>query len=64
MKKPVAHYTRYIFIGILIIGLGITFNTTFKDTLGTLGTVFIAVGGLFFIIGMNKKQKGNKEFNK
>lgn len=50
-------YRKFIFIGIIIIALGITFSTTLKDTVGSLGTVFIAVGGLFFIIGMSKKRR-------
>ena len=57
MTKKLEEYKRYIFIAIIIIALGITFTTTAKDTVGTLGTVFIAVGGLLFIIGMNKKRK-------
>ena len=55
MKK----YRRYIFTGIIIISLGITFSTTMADSVGSLGTVFIAVGGLFLIIGMNMKRKGS-----
>ncbi len=50
-------YKRYIFMGIIIIALGVTFSTTLEDTAGSLGTVFIALGGLFFIIGMNMKRK-------
>ena len=48
---------RYIFIGMIIIALGITFSTTLQNAFGALGTVFIAVGGLFFIFGMNHKRK-------
>lgn len=50
-------YRKFIFIGIIVIALGITFTTMLGDTVGSLGIVFIAVGGLFFIIGMSKKQK-------
>ncbi|MDX1828652.1 MAG: hypothetical protein R3342_03805 [Lutibacter sp.] len=64
MKKQIENYRRYIFLGIIIISLGITFNTTLKDVPGSLGTVFIAVGGLFFIIGMSKKSKVDKQNNK
>lgn len=60
MTKKLVNYKRYIFIAIIIIALGITFTTTLKDTGGSLGTVFIAVGGLLFIIGMSKKRKGEK----
>ena len=57
MAKKLEEYKRYIFIAIIIIALGITFTTTAKDTIGAIGTVFIAIGGLLFIIGMNKKRK-------
>ena len=52
------NYRRYFFMGIIIIALGITFSTTMKDSMGSLGTVLIAVGGLFFIIAMSKKRNG------
>ena len=57
MATKLEEYKRYIFIAIIIIALGVTFTTTVKDTVGTLGTVFIAIGGLLFIVGMNKKRK-------
>lgn len=57
MSKKLESYKRFIFIGIIIIALGITFSTTLKESIGSLGTVFIAVGALFFIIGMSKKPK-------
>jgi galactitol-specific phosphotransferase system IIC component len=51
------NYRKYIFLGIIIISLGIVFSTTLQDSIKSLGTVLIAVGGLFFIIGMSKKNK-------
>lgn len=64
MGKDTGNYRRFIFIGIIIIALGITFTTTLKDTVGLLGTVLVAVGGLFFIIGMSKKRKEDEQKNK
>jgi len=64
MKNQLENYRKYIFIGIIIIAFGITFSTTLKDTLGSLGTVFIGVGALFFIIGMSKKRKSDEKNNK
>jgi len=61
MNRNLESYRRFIFIGIIVISLGITFSTTLEDTVGSLGTVFIAVGGLFFIIGMSKKQKEEQQ---
>lgn len=64
MKNQLENYRKYIFTGIIIIAFGITFSTTLKDTLGSLGTVFIGVGALFFIIGMRKKRKSDEKNNK
>ena len=63
MRNKLEPYKRYIFIGIIIIALGVTFSTTLKESVGSIGTVFIAVGGLFFIIGMSKKLKGDERKN-
>jgi len=63
MAEKLEKYKRYIFVGIIIIALGVTFSTTMKDSLGSLGTVFIAIGGLFFIIGMSMKKKGEESKN-
>ncbi|MDC1226461.1 hypothetical protein N8013_02305 [Algibacter sp.] len=64
MDTKLEKYKRFIFIGILIIALGVTFSTTLKETVGSLGIVFIALGGLFFIIGMSKKRKKDEQKNK
>ncbi len=57
-QKP---FQRIFFIGIILIALGVSFNTTLKDSLGSLGTVMIALGGLFFIAAMAEKRKMEKE---
>ena len=62
--KKLEGYKRALFLGAIIIALGITFTTTLKDTVGSLGIVFIAIGGLFFIIGMSKKRKEDEQKNK
>ena len=53
MKRP--NYKRTFFISIILVTLGVTFNTVLD--IGSFGTVLIAVGGLFFIASMAKKQK-------
>ncbi len=50
-------YKRTIFFAITLIALGVVL-TTALDT--AVGIVLIAVGGLFFIIGMNAKSKAAK----
>lgn len=62
--KILEGYKRPLFLGAVFIALGVTFSTTLKETVGSLGTVFIAVGGLFFIIGMSKKRKEDEQKNK
>lgn len=57
MKNKLEKYKQYLFLGITIIALGVTFSTVFKEVERSLGIIFIAVGGLFFIIGMNMKKK-------
>ena len=60
MQKPEG-YRRKIYFAIIIIALGIVMT----NTLGTsLGTVLIAIGGLFFISGMNDKRKADKKVEK
>jgi hypothetical protein len=61
--KKLERYERPLFLSAVIIALGITLTTVLKDTLGSVGIVFIAVGGLFFIIGMNKKRKKDEQKN-
>ncbi|TNE59394.1 MAG: hypothetical protein EP344_08575 [Bacteroidetes bacterium] len=55
-----SNYRRPLFLGIILIALGIVFNTTLASSAGSLGTVLIAVGGLFFIIGMTRKRKAEE----
>lgn len=43
-------------MGIIIIALGVTFSTTLKDSIPSLGPVFVALGGLFILIGLSKKK--------
>ena len=60
MKIELAKYQRLVYMAIILVSLGVIFSTAMKDALGGLGTVFIAIGGLFFIAGMNEKRKINK----
>ncbi len=58
-----SNYKRPFFLGLILIALGVTFNTTLKDSIGSLGSVFIALGGFFFIVSIARKRKygQNKE---
>lgn len=50
-------YKRTLFIGIVVIALGVVISTTLSESVGSLGTVFIAIGGLLFISGMSRMKK-------
>lgn len=60
MEAILNGYRCTIFYVIVLIALGVIFSTILKDVNSAIGTVFIAIGGLFFIIGMNKKGKKDK----
>ena len=60
MAQKLQDYKKFIFFAIIFISLGVTFTTTIDDV-PSLGIVFIALGGLFFIIGMSKKKKEDKK---
>lgn len=59
--KNLENYKKFIFAGITIIALGVTFSTSLKDSAGSLGIVLIAVGGLFFIVGMHRKKAAEEK---
>lgn len=60
MEKT-SDYRRFIYFGIIIGSLGIVFSTSLSESFGSLGIVFISLGGLFFIIGMSKKRKRQED---
>jgi multisubunit Na+/H+ antiporter MnhB subunit len=57
MKNKLNQTKRLIFMGIIITSLGVVLTTTLAAKIGAIGIVFIAVGGLLFIIGMNRKKQ-------
>ena len=57
-------YKRIFFIGLVVIALGIVFSTTLSERLGSLGIVFIALGGLLFVASMSRKKKEEDETKK
>ena len=50
-------YRRTLFIGMIVIALGIVLSTTLGEKVGSIGIVIIAIGGLLFIIGMTRKKR-------
>ena len=54
-------YKRIFFLSLVCFALGAVFNVTLKEQTGSLGTVFIALGGLFLISSMAAKKKSNNQ---
>ncbi len=50
-----SNYKRSFLLGLILISLGVAFNTTLEN--GSIGTVFIALGGFFFVVSMARKRK-------
>ena len=51
------NYRAFIYLGMVIIALSIVVKTSMSDSLGSFGTVMLAVGGLSFIFGMARKKQ-------
>jgi len=50
-------YKRIFFLALVCFALAAIFNTVLKESTGSLGTIFVALGGLFLIASMAGKQK-------
>lgn len=61
--EKVQGYKRQIFLGIVIVSLGIVFTNLLKDEVSSLGVVFVAIGGFFLIVGMSRKRKEDHQNN-
>jgi predicted membrane channel-forming protein YqfA (hemolysin III family) len=59
--KKLAEYQKFIYLGIVVIALGIVFTTSLRETAGYFGNVLVAIGGLLFIVGMSKKKRSEKD---
>lgn len=54
-------HKKLIYLASIIIALGVILISILNESKRPIGVVMIAIGGLFFIIGMNKKQKEDKK---
>ena len=59
MKQTIERYQRIGLVGIILIALGVVLLNALDDT-SSLGTVLIAVGGLFFMAAMKSKMEVDK----
>jgi len=55
--KDLSPSKKRIYMSIIITSLGVVLNTTLES--GAIGTVFIAIGGLFLISAFVKKKEEN-----
>ena len=55
-QKREPNYRGLLFLSMMFIALGVVLANNF-DVNNSIGIVFIAVGGLFFIISMKNKDK-------
>jgi hypothetical protein len=56
MAPQLTGYKRTLFTAIIVVAVGVVLTTILKGDLRAIGTVFIAVGGLLFILAMRRKQ--------
>jgi predicted membrane channel-forming protein YqfA (hemolysin III family) len=54
-------FKKMIYLATVIVSIGVILTTTLKESARPIGVVMIATGGLFFIIGMNKKKRRIKK---
>ena len=50
-------YKKFLFVAIIVIALGVVFSININRV---LGTIFIAIGGFFLLVSMNKKRQGQQ----
>ena len=51
----------FVYVGMIIIAAGANFLSTWKEQLGSYGTVTIAFGIIFFLIGLRIKREQDKK---
>jgi hypothetical protein len=55
--NKLAIYKRKVFIGIILIAMGVVLRISLSGQASSLGNVILAIGGLFLVIAMNEKKK-------
>ena len=50
-------YKKFLYVAIIVIALGVVFSININRV---LGTIFIAIGGFFLLVSMNKKRQGEQ----
>lgn len=57
MKRKLEGPKRILFAGMIFTALGVVLTTTLGERVGSIGIVFIAIGGLLFIVGLRQRAK-------
>jgi predicted Na+-dependent transporter len=60
----IKRYKVFVYIGMITIALGANMLTTWKDDWGSYGTVVIAIGLMFFLIGLRLKREEDRKEKK
>ena len=55
MSEKRTRKRKLILMGVLLIALGITLTNILKESIKYVGILFIAAGGLLFILGLRSK---------
>ena len=61
MIKNLNNWQKRIYGAMFVTVLGIAFSTIMTDAPKSLGSIFVAIGGLLFISGMILKNKSEQE---
>lgn len=59
--KKLKSYQQFIYLGLIIIAIGLAFTLNPKESVSSMSTVFVVLGGLIFLIGISKKRAENGE---
>lgn len=60
----IKRYKVFVYTGMIIIALGANLLTTWKEDWSSYGTVVIAIGLLFFLIGLRLKREEDRKEKK
>lgn len=63
MGKTLNNWQMRIYGATIAIALGLVFSATMGEASKSLGIIFVAIGGLLFISGMNLKEKTDQDKN-
>jgi len=57
LEKQLIKIRNYWFFGTILTAFGVIISTTLNEQIKPMGIVIIAIGGIFFIISLKKKNE-------